>query len=207
MPAFGSERRQRLARPAHVSWFTLSRSETEAGIYYSVSKDGGKSFAPRPIIHANTAPETLYNNLVVGDDDTVYVAWSNLDGNNQAQIYMRTLAGDGRTWRPIQQISATQGNASRPTLALIKNQLQVAWTETDGGTARVVYRSATVGQSILRFERESQALAVAVAGAGRSSKTVPLQSRRWRRPLGPNMFIRSLQARRRWSAPPPSLSN
>jgi hypothetical protein len=111
-----------------------------------VSKDGGKSFAPRHLIHANTAPEILYNNLVVGDDDTVYLAWSNLDANGRAQVYLQTLAADGRTWSPIQQISNAKGNASRPVFALLKNQLHVAWTETDGEISRVVFRSATVGQ-------------------------------------------------------------
>ena len=141
-PSIGRDSRGQL----HVSWFTHGRSEQEAGIYYSVSKDGGKSFAPRQLIHANTAPETLYNTLVVGDDDRVYFAWSNLDGNNRAQIYMRTLAADGRTWSPIQQISNGKGNAGRPVLALKKNQLHVAWTETDGEDSRVVFRSATVDQ-------------------------------------------------------------
>ena len=139
-PSIGRDSRGRL----HVSWFTRGRSEKEAGIYYSVSKDGGGTFAPRHLIHANTAPETLYNDLSVGEDDTVYFAWSNLDANNRAQVYMRTLAADGQTWSPIQQISNAKGNASRPVLALMKDQLQVAWTETDGETSQVVLRNATV---------------------------------------------------------------
>ncbi len=130
----------------HVSWFTLGRSEREAGIYYSVSKDDGKSFAPRQLVQANTAPETLYATLAVGNDDQVYLAWSNLDANSKAQIFTRTLAADGRTWSPIQQLSRAKGNAGRPVLALVKNQLQVAWTETDGEDSRVVLRSAKVGQ-------------------------------------------------------------
>ena len=141
-PSIGRDSRGQL----HVSWFTLGRSEQEAGIYYSVSKDDGKSFTPRQLVQANTAPETLYATLAVGDDDTVYLAWSNLDANNKAQIFMRTLAADGRTWSPIQQISRAKGNAGRPVLALVKNQLQVAWTETDGEDSRVVLRSAKVGQ-------------------------------------------------------------
>lgn len=145
-PSIGSDRRGHL----HVSWFTQGRSETEAGIYYSVSKDGGKSFAPRTMIHRNTAPETLYNNLVVGQNkdgtDSVYFAWTNLDENNFAQVYLRTLAADGKTWGPIQQISSAKGNASRATLALKDNQLHVAWTETDGEDSRVVFRTATVQQ-------------------------------------------------------------
>jgi hypothetical protein len=141
-PSLGRDSRGQL----HVSWFTLGRSEQEAGIYYSVSKDDGKSFMPRQLVHANTAPETLYNNLVVGDDDTIYLAWSNLDRNNKAQIYFRTLAADGRTWSAIQQVSNAKGNASRPSLALRHNQLQIAWTETDGEDSRVVMKNATVRQ-------------------------------------------------------------
>ena len=139
-PSIGRDRRGWL----HVSWFTLGQSEEEAGIYYSVSKDDGKSFAPRFLVHANTAPETLYNNLIVAADDTVYLAWTNLDANERAQVYLRTLAPDGQTWSPTQQISNAKGNASRPVLALQKNDLHVAWTETDGETSRAVMRSARI---------------------------------------------------------------
>lgn len=140
-PSIGRDSRGQL----HVSWFTLGRSDQEAGIYYSVSKDNGKSFAPRQLVQANTAPETLYATLAVGNDDRVYLAWSNLDGDNKAQIYLRTLAADG-TWSPIQQLSRAKGNAGRPVIAFMKNHLQVAWTETDGEGSRVVLRSATVSQ-------------------------------------------------------------
>jgi hypothetical protein len=141
-PSIGRDSRGQL----HVAWFTLGRSEPEAGIYYSVSRDDGKSFVPRQLVQANTAPETLYATLAVGDDDSVYLAWSNLDGGGKAQIFMRTLTADGRTWSPIQQISRAKGNAGRPVLAVRKNQLQVAWTETDGEDSRVVLRSAMVGR-------------------------------------------------------------
>ena len=140
-PSIGRDRRGRL----HVSWFTLGRSEKEAGIYYSVSKDDGKSFAPRRLVQANTAPEVLYNNLAIGEDDTVYLVWSNLDADNRAQIFMRTISVDGN-WSPIQQLSHAKGDASRPALALSKNQLHVAWTQTDGEATRAILRNASVGQ-------------------------------------------------------------
>jgi hypothetical protein len=127
-----------------VVWFTLGRSEKEAGIYYSVSKDDGATFAPRRLVHANTAPEILYANLAVGVDDTIYLAWSNLDNAGKAQIFMRMIPPDGRPWSAIQQVSNAKGNASRPVLALRNKQLQVAWTETDGEDSRVVLRSAAV---------------------------------------------------------------
>jgi len=110
-----------------------------------MSKDDGKSFAPRRLVQANTAPEVLYNNLAVGEDDTVYLVWSNLDADNRAQIFMRTISVDGN-WSPIQQLSHAKGDASRPALALSKNQLHVAWTETDGENSRAVLRNATVSQ-------------------------------------------------------------
>jgi len=141
-PSIGRDSRGRL----HVSWFTLGRTESEAGIYYSVSTDDGKSFAPRRLVQANTAPETLYATLAVGTDDTIYLAWSNLDGAGKAQIYMRTLGPDGQSWSPIQQVSRAKGNAGRPVLALLNDQLQVAWTETDGEDSRVILRNATVAR-------------------------------------------------------------
>lgn len=140
-PSIGSDRRGRL----HVSWFTQGRSEAEAGIYYSVSKDGGNTFAPRTLIDANRVPETLYNSLIVGNDDTVYFAWSNLDEGNHAQIYLRTFSPDGK-WSPIQKISNAKGNASRPVLALRQTRLHIAWTETDGEDSRVLLKSAEVPQ-------------------------------------------------------------
>jgi hypothetical protein len=140
-PSIGRDSRGRL----HVTWFTLGRSEKEAGIYYSVSEDDGKSFAPRRLVDANTAPEILYSTLAVGDNDTVYLAWSNLDGAGKAQIFMRTLAADG-SWSPVQQISKAKGNAARPVLALRQGQIHVAWTETDGEESRVVMRSAMAGK-------------------------------------------------------------
>jgi hypothetical protein len=130
----------------HVTWFTLGRTEREAGIYYSVSTDGGKSFQSRRLVHANTAPEILYSTLAVGSDDTVYLAWSNLDANSKAQVFLRTLSGDGRSWGPIQQLSNAKGNAGRPVLAVSKDQLQVAWTENDGEESRIVLRGATVAR-------------------------------------------------------------
>ena len=93
-----------------------------------------------------TAPEILYTTLAVGDNDTIYLAWSNLDRNNRAQIFLRTLSADGRYWGAIQQLSNAKGNASRPVLAVSESQLDVAWTETDGEQSRVVLRSATVAR-------------------------------------------------------------
>jgi hypothetical protein len=128
----------------HVTWFTLGRSVSEAGLYYAVSKDGGRSFEPRQLIHANTAVEILHTTMVVARDGWVYFAWDNLDGASKSQIFVRSLAPDGKTWSPVQQISHARSNANRPALALSANQLQVVWTETDGEDSWVVLKSATL---------------------------------------------------------------
>jgi hypothetical protein len=128
----------------HVTWFTLGRSVTEAGVYYAVSKDGGRSFGPRQLIHANTAAEILHTTLAVARDGRVYFVWDNLDESNKSQIFVRSLAPDGKTWSPVQQISHAKRNAARPALALSANRLQVAWTETDGEDSWVVLKTATL---------------------------------------------------------------
>jgi hypothetical protein len=130
----------------HVTWFTLGRSEKEAGIYYSVSKDGGQHFVPRQLVQANTAPEILHTTLAVADDGTVYIAWDNLDDSGKAQIFVRSLAPDGQSWSPVQQISRTDGNASRPMLALSRKSLHVAWTEIEGETSWISLRTATLAK-------------------------------------------------------------
>jgi len=128
----------------HVTWFTLGRSEKEAGIYYSLSKDGGQHFAPRQLVQANTAPEILHTTLAVANNGTVYLAWENLDDRGKAQIFVRSLAPDGQTWSPVQQISRTDGNASRAMLALSRKSLHVAWTETEGERSWISMRTATL---------------------------------------------------------------
>jgi hypothetical protein len=98
------------------------------------------------LVHANTAPEILYANLAVGHDDTVYLAWSNLDHRSRAQIFLPTISAGDQNWTPIQQISNAKGNASRPVLALQRNRLHVAWTETDDESSQAVLRGTTVGR-------------------------------------------------------------
>ena len=79
----------------------------------------------------------LYNNLIVGDDDTVYLAWSNLDADNRAQIFMRTHRVPTANWSPIQQVSNAKGDASRPVLALTKES---AARRLDGNRRRELAR-------------------------------------------------------------------
>jgi hypothetical protein len=137
-PSMALDARGRL----HVTWFTLGRNAGEAGVYYSASADGGASFAPRRLVHANTAPEVLHPRLALGRDGTVYFAWDNLDAESRAQVFARALAPDGTTWSPVQQLSAATENAARPALSVSDGDVQVAWTETKGERSWIVMRAA-----------------------------------------------------------------
>jgi len=130
----------------HVAWFTLGRSpEKEAGVYYAVSKDGGKSFTPRQLVDSNRIGAALLHvALAAGKDGTVYFAWDNLDGSSKAQIFVRALAPDGRRWGPVQQVSQAKENAWRPALAVSGKDVHVAWTEVDGEESWVVLRRASL---------------------------------------------------------------
>ena len=59
----------------HAVWWTGGRAADEAGIYYTYSEDGGKSFVPRQLI-SKTAEDTVLHTEVASDkNDTLYAAW------------------------------------------------------------------------------------------------------------------------------------
>jgi hypothetical protein len=122
----------------------MGRSPAEAGVYYSVSKDGGRRFAPRVLVHANTAPEVLHTALAVASDGAVHLAWDNLDETSRSQVFVRRLSPDGATWSPVQQISRASENARRPAVTLSDVALHVAWTESEGEASSIVLRSAAL---------------------------------------------------------------
>jgi hypothetical protein len=137
-PTIGQDRQGQL----HITWFTLGRTPDEAGVYYTVSKDGGRTFAPRRLVHGLTGPAILHTSLAVGADGTVWFVWDNLDAATKSQVYLRTLAPDGQTWSPIQPLSEAKENALRPALAVSAKSAAVAWTEMDGEASWVVFRNA-----------------------------------------------------------------
>jgi hypothetical protein len=126
----------------HIAWFTLGRSRhEEGGVYYALSKDGGRSFSPRQLVQGH--PDVLFHvALAVAKNGTVYFAWDNLDDSFRSQIYLRLLGADGRSWGPVQQLSQARANATRPALAVSDWDLHVAWTETVGEKSWAILRTA-----------------------------------------------------------------
>ncbi len=129
----------------HITWFTQGSKPDEAGIYYTVSRDGGRTFAPRQLIQAANGPGALRSYLAVGAQGDVYLAWDNfLPGQDQTQIFFRHLAADGKTLSPVQQISQFDGNALRPSVSVSGDHVQVAWTEARGDDSWVVIKTAPI---------------------------------------------------------------
>jgi hypothetical protein len=141
-PTIARDERGRL----HVTWFTLGRSPDEAGVYYTVSANGGRSFAPRRLVHGLAGPAILHTTLAVGADGAVWLAWDNLDPSNRSQVFARRLDPGGQAWGPVQQLSQAKENAVRPALALSAGGASVAWTEIDGEASWVVVKTAPLGQ-------------------------------------------------------------
>jgi hypothetical protein len=130
----------------HVTWFTFGRVRyQDGGVYYAVSKDGGRSFSPRQLVGDNPGA-LLHTALAVAKNGTVYFAWDNLDDEYRSQIFVRALGRDGRSWSSVEQISRAKFNATRPALAVSEKNVHVGWTETSGERSWAVLRSAPLGE-------------------------------------------------------------
>lgn len=142
-PVLGTDARGNL----HVTWFTQGSKPEDAGVYYTVSRDGGRSFAPRQVIHPAGGPGVLHSHLAVGEQGEVYVAWDNFQPDKDGtQIFFRHLAADGETLSPEQQISQAEGNTFRPSVALSKEKVFVAWTEAKGEQSWIVTKAAPLSK-------------------------------------------------------------
>ncbi len=127
----------------HVIWYTAGRKPEEAGIYYSVSKDGGQTFSPRRLVDAGNGTGVLRPYLAVGEQGEVYMAWMNYPkGKDQTQIYFRHLMADGTTMSPVQQVSQSEGSAVWPNMTVSKDTVYLSWTEQKGDSTWVVLRTA-----------------------------------------------------------------
>jgi hypothetical protein len=113
----------------HVIWFTMGRKPAEAGIYYSVSTDGGATFSKRQLVEAANGTGVLRPYLAVSEQGDVYVAWTNyVEGTEQTHIFFRHMPAGATAMSPVQQVSQAEGNAVWPNLAASEEKLYLSWT-------------------------------------------------------------------------------
>lgn len=196
---------------------TLHATWTEYGgaLWCSRSTDGGKSFS-RPQRIAGGGNETPVRGpaLAVGDNHTVYLAWTNGD-DAHARIHVARSENGGKTFAPPLVIASGKGYSDAPKLAIDRTgvvHLVFAQSNTGPfGRYRVQYARSRDGARSFESLRDISAPlpegmdsasfpAIATDGAGNVYVTwewFPVRSRRAR---GLGMTV-SLDAGRSFLAP------
>ena len=119
----------------HAVWWTGGRTPDEAGIYYTYSEDGGRSFAPRQFVSDAPADRVLHTEITVDKNDTVYMAWEGVK-EDQSHIFLAHTTRQGE-WSPVQQISEGTWNTFYPMLAADDKSLYVSWAERKGESSQI----------------------------------------------------------------------
>ena len=125
----------------HALWWTGGRAADEAGIYYTHSEDGGKSFLPRQLLFKTPADTVLHTQVVLDRNDTIYAAWVGIEQERPHIFFAHRGAGQ-EEWSPIYNASDTTWNALYPMVTVDDQRLYVAWTEKKGEASQVKLRTA-----------------------------------------------------------------
>jgi len=125
----------------HSVWWTGGRTDEEAGIYYTSSKDGGQSFLPRQLITKASAKRVLHTQVRTDQNNTIYAVWVNIQ-EEKPQIFLAHRQADAAEWSPIAQLSDGTQNALYPMLAIDEDRIYVTWTDKKGETSQVKVRTA-----------------------------------------------------------------
>ena len=125
----------------HTVWWTGGRMPDEAGIYYTHSEDGGKSFAPRQLLSEAPAHTVLHTQVAVDKNDMVYAIWQGISEDRAQLFFVHGSAGAGE-WSPTHQVNESTWNVFYPMVTVNEEKLYVAWTERKGEASRVKLRTA-----------------------------------------------------------------
>ena len=128
----------------HGLWFTVGRSEEEAGIYYTFSEDGGLSFSPRQLVAKTPASAVLHTQVTVDANDAIWATWVNLQ-DEKPQIFLAHREPGQSEWSPSYQLSDSTRNAVKPSMAIDSKNVYVAWTELEGENRQMKLRWAPLG--------------------------------------------------------------
>ncbi len=116
----------------HVAWWT--GKEGEAGVYYSRSDDGGRTFTAQPIATGERA-RPAHVQLAMAPAGGVYVVWD--DGlSDMPRVLMRRSHDGGRSFGPESALSEPDVAASYPVVAVYGDSVAVAWSQTTAAEHR-----------------------------------------------------------------------
>jgi hypothetical protein len=113
----------------HVYAAAFTGGEDKAGLYFSVSGDGGQTFAPAVPMHPEAAVSDAPSMTLVRGQPVV--AWHAKAGDVR-RVYWRTVAIGGGAMGPVREVEAPAGIAQTPALAARRDGLvQLVWQQGD----------------------------------------------------------------------------
>ena len=117
----------------HVAWWTGLPGA--AGVRYTRSEDGGRSFAPPVELGVAAASRAAHAQLALAGARRVIVAWD--DGTREVPPIVVKVSDDGgRTFGAGDTLSAAGRSAGYPVVAVARDTLVVAWQERTPAAAR-----------------------------------------------------------------------
>ena len=127
----------------HAIWWNGGRTPDEAGIYYTYSEDGGKSFAPRQFLSDAPADTVLHTEVTVDKNDTVYVAWEGLK-EDKVQVFLAYFGAGKGEWSPTHQVTDGAWNTFYPILTTDEENLYISWTERKDENSRIRLQTSSL---------------------------------------------------------------
>ena len=115
----------------HVVWSDTSRGENHKDIYYTYSKDGGKTWGKNPLLPAddisNTTGQSSQSAIAIDKDGVIHVAWlDNTPGEAHPDIYYNYKAAG--SWNQPADISNSSRMSSHPGIACgADGKVYISW--------------------------------------------------------------------------------
>ena len=138
--SIATDSRQRI----HAVWWTGGRTEEEAGIYYTYSADGGKSFAPRQLIEKTQGKRVMHALVSLDRNDGLWITWENMR-DEKIQVFLAHRRPGSTGWSSHYQLSDGTRTAGFPVVISDGKTLYTAWTEREGESSQVKMRTAKLG--------------------------------------------------------------
>ncbi|HEV8498190.1 MAG TPA: sialidase family protein [Gemmatimonadaceae bacterium] len=123
----------------HVTWWT--GKEGAAGVYYTQSTDGGKTFAPASALGVAQYSRPAHVQLALAPNDRIIVAWD--DGTKEVpRVVVRVSSDGGHHFADATTVSAVGRAASFPVLGVSRDSLAIAWSEVSAEAATAAANAA-----------------------------------------------------------------
>jgi hypothetical protein len=122
----------------HVSWWTGEPSR--AGVYYTASTDGGRTFRPPTVLAAKVA-QAVHVQMAVRDSFAA-VTWDDPTGESP-RVVLRLSRDGGQNFSAPVTVSNPAHTATYPVLAMTTREIVLAWA--DGGRSVVQPSSHNMG--------------------------------------------------------------